>query len=126
MIWRMRHLIKPTDLNAANTLFGGQLMQWIDEAAAIYVMCQLDTKNVVTKTASFNFTAPARQGDVIEIGIEATEFKTTAIILHVVARNKDTKQVICDIPDMVFVSVDPTTGLKTPHGKTAIKELNED
>lgn len=126
MKWKMRHLIKPNNLNAANTLFGGQLMQWIDEAAAIYVMCQLETKHIVTKTASFNFTAPARQGDVIEIGMEATHFGTTSIVLHVIARNKDTKQVICDIPDMVFVSIDPITGQKTPHGKTVAKEIDED
>ena len=39
--------------------FGGSLLRWIDEEAAIYVMCQLDSKNVVTKFMSeINFVSP--------------------------------------------------------------------
>ena len=48
MIYHTRKLVKPEDLNASGTLFGGTLLRWIDEEAAIYVMCQLDNKNVVT------------------------------------------------------------------------------
>ena len=34
--WNLEHkLIKPEDLNAGHTLFGGQLLKWIDEEAAI-------------------------------------------------------------------------------------------
>ena len=29
------HLIRPVHLNGANRLFGGTLMQWIDEVAAV-------------------------------------------------------------------------------------------
>ena len=29
------HIIRPTDLNDAGRLFGGVLMQWIDEVAAL-------------------------------------------------------------------------------------------
>ena len=39
-------LIMPKDLNAANRLFGGQLMAWFDEAAALYVMSIAKTHNV--------------------------------------------------------------------------------
>ena len=38
-----RKLIKPEDLNSRGTLFGGRLLQWIDEEAAVYAMCQLET-----------------------------------------------------------------------------------
>jgi len=47
-----RKLIKPGDLNANNTLFGGALLKWIDEEAGIYAMTKLDTKQVVTKYIS--------------------------------------------------------------------------
>ena len=47
MIYHTRKLVKPEDLNAGGSLFGGTLLRWIDEEAAIYVMCQLDSKNVV-------------------------------------------------------------------------------
>ena len=49
MEFRTRKLIKPEDLNANNTLFGGKLLLWIDEEAAIFAMCKLDTKKLVTK-----------------------------------------------------------------------------
>ncbi len=125
MKYRSRKIIKPADLNAGNTLFGGAIMKFIDEEAAIYAMCQLDTKHIVTKTASFNFVSPAKQGDIIEIGVEPIKFGTTSLILHVIARNKDTKQILCELTDMVFVSVDPTTGRPKPHGKTEEK-INDD
>ena len=65
-----RKLIKPEDLNARNTLFGGALLRWIDEEAGIYAMTKLDSKNVVTKYISeIDFVSSAGQGDVIEIGL---------------------------------------------------------
>ena len=48
MQFRTRKLIKPEDLNAGGSLFGGQLLRWIDEEAAIYAMCQLDNNKVIT------------------------------------------------------------------------------
>ena len=35
MKYRTRKLIKPADLNSRGTLFGGSLLKWIDEEAAI-------------------------------------------------------------------------------------------
>lgn len=121
MIFRTRKLIKPEDLNAGNTLFGGRVLQWIDEEAAIYAMCQLDTKLIVTKLISeVNFVAPAHQGDVIDIGVDVVSFGKTSLTLKVVIRNKDTGLTICQIEKMVFVSVD-NEGKPTPHGKKSKK-----
>jgi len=36
MKFHTRKLIKPGDLNANNTLFGGTLLKWIDEEAGIF------------------------------------------------------------------------------------------
>ena len=47
-----RKWIKPEDLNPNGSLFGGTLLKWIDEEAAIYTVCQLDTKAIVTKYIS--------------------------------------------------------------------------
>jgi acyl-CoA hydrolase len=125
MKFRSRKLVKPEDLNAANTLFGGRCCAWIDEEAAIFAICQLDTTSIVTKTASFDFLAPARQGDIIEIGVEAVHFGRTSLRLHVVARNKNSKEVICELKDMTFVTVDPDTGRPIPHGKTEEKPSDD-
>ena len=65
MKYYTRKLIKPGDLNANNTLFGGALLMWIDQEAGIYAMTKLDTKQVVTKYISaIDFVNSAKQGDV--------------------------------------------------------------
>lgn len=121
MNFRTRKLIKPEDLNPRGTLFGGRILQWIDEEAAIYAMCQLDTKNIVTKLISeINFVSPAYQGDVIEIGVEPTNYGRTSLTLKVSVRNKETGNIIVEIERMVFVSLDEN-GVPTPHGKTQQK-----
>lgn len=107
MIYRTRKLIKPGDLNARGTLFGGQLLKWIDEEAAIYCMCQLDGKNIVTKIMSeIDFISSAKLGDVIEIGCELITLGTTSITIKCIVRNKDTQRVIIVIDKIVFVAVD--------------------
>ena len=44
-----RRLVLPNDLNYANSLFGGRALAWIDEEAAIFAICQLETNCLVTK-----------------------------------------------------------------------------
>jgi hypothetical protein len=67
MNFHTRKWVKPEDLNPNGTLFGGSLLRWIDEEAAIYAISQLDNQRVVTKFMSeINFVSSARQGDIIE------------------------------------------------------------
>jgi acyl-CoA hydrolase len=113
-----RKLIKPGDLNANNTLFGGALLKWIDEEAGIYAMTKLDTVKVVTKFISeINFVSSARQGDVIEIGLEFLAIGTTSITFKCAVRNIFTKKTILAIDKIVFVKVDHNER-PVPHGVT--------
>ncbi len=81
MNFHTRKWVKPEDLNPNGTLFGGSLLRWIDEEAAIYAIVQLGNQRVVTKYISeINFVSASRQGDIIELGITATEFGRTARI----------------------------------------------
>lgn len=122
MNYKTRKLIRPEDLNARGTLFGGAILKWIDEEAAIYAMCQLETKDIVTKVISeVNFMSPGYQGDIIEIGVEAKSIGRTSITLEVDVRNKDTEKSILKIDKIVFVSVDQE-GSPKPHGKTEVKK----
>ena len=62
-----RKLVKPDDLNHARSLFGGRLLQWADEAAVLYAMCQIGDKSVVTlKMSEVLFKNPAKNGDILE------------------------------------------------------------
>lgn len=124
MRYHTRKLIKPGDLNAHNTLFGGALLRWIDEEAAIYAMCRLDNKSIVTKYISeIDFISSAKQGDVIEIGLELTKLGRTSITLRCKVRNKFNKKSIINIERIVFVCVDEA-GKPKPHGKTLTDFLN--
>ena len=121
MYYRTRKLVKPGDLNPENTLFGGRLLEWIDEESAIYAVCQLETMRLRTKIiGEINFMAPAKAGDIIEIGVEAIKFGTTSITMKCEVRNKNTKQIILTIDKIVMVTVDENES-PTPHGKDAVR-----
>jgi acyl-CoA hydrolase len=118
MIFRTRKLITPGDLNARGTLFGGQVLKWIDEEAAIFTICQLGKRNIVTKAMSeINFVSSAKTGDIVEIGCDLVSFGNTSITIACEVRNKDTKQSIIRIDKIVFVLVDED-GKPIPHGIT--------
>lgn len=115
-----RKWIMPEDLNPNGSLFGGRLLSWIDAEAAIFSMCQLGhDRHLVTKFISeINFVSSAKQGEVVEMGMEVTKVGKTSITLHAVVRNLQTKEVIIDISDIVFVNLGPD-GKPVPHGKSA-------
>jgi acyl-CoA hydrolase len=118
MKFRTRKLVKPGDLNPRGTLFGGQLLKWIDEEAAVYCICQLGNKNIVTKLMSeINFVSQPKVGDIIEIGCENVAFGRTSITIRCEVRNKTSKDTIIKVERIVFVLLDEA-GRPTPHGKT--------
>jgi acyl-CoA hydrolase len=113
-----RKLIKPGDLNANNTLFGGALLRWIDEEAGIYAMTKLDSKQVVTKFISeIDFISSAKQGDVIEIGLQFKSIGRTSITFSCMVRNVFSKKTIIAIDTLVFVKIDENE-TPIPHGKS--------
>jgi len=125
MNFHTRKWVKPEDLNPNGTLFGGSLLRWIDEEAAIYAICQMDNQRVVTKFMSeINFVSSARQGDIIELGMTATHFGRTSITLRCEVRNKITRKSILTVEKMVFVNLDEN-GEPAPHGRTRIRYADE-
>lgn len=70
-----RKWVKPEDLNPNGTLFGGSLLKWIDEEAAIYAILQL---------GAFGRTALTPRCDV---------------------RNKITRKSLLTLDRMVFVNL---------------------
>jgi acyl-CoA hydrolase len=118
--FRTRKWVRPEDLNAHGTLFGGNLLRWIDEEATIYSIIQLGTRNVVTKYMSeIDFVSSARQGDVIEMGLQATAFGLTSLTMRAQVRNLITRQLILAVERVVFVSVD-SDGKPAAHGHSTI------
>ena len=125
MRFHTRKWVKPQDLNPNGTLFGGQLLAWIDEELALYSIIQLENSRVVTKSMSeINFRTSARQGDVIEIGIDVVKFGTSSLTLKCEVRNMMTRETIItiDATTMVNLGID---GKPKAHGKTEIEFVKD-
>ena len=125
MNFHTRKWVKPEDLNPNHSLFGGRLLQWIDEEAVIYAIVQLENPYVVTKFISeINFIKSPRQGDIIEIGIIATHFGNTSLTMRCEVRNMLTREPILNIDKLVFVNLD-INGIPKPHGKKYITFIKD-
>ena len=102
-----RKLIKPADLNKRGTLFGGTLLSWIDEEAAIFAFCQANSPHLVTKAMSeVNFVSPVMSGDIIEFGCELIGIGNTSISVKLEVRNKTTKKKVITVDKITFVNLD--------------------
>lgn len=120
MNFHSRKWVKPEDLNANQTLFGGSLLRWIDEEAAIYAIIQLGNERTVTKYMSeINFVSSARQGDIIEMGLAVVHWGRTSLTLKAVVRNVFTGEKIITIDKIVMVSLDEN-GEPKPHGYSTV------
>ena len=125
MRFHTRKWVKPEDLNPNGTLFGGKLLAWIDEELALYTIIQLENTRVVTKYMSeINFKSSARQGDIVEIGIDVVKFGNTSLILKCAVRNMMTREIIITIDQTTMVSLDEN-GKPKAHGKTQIEYVKD-
>lgn len=125
MRFHTRKWVKPEDLNPNGTLFGGQLLAWIDEELALYSIVQLENPKVVTKHMSeINFKSSARQGDIVEIGIDVVKFGNTSLVLKCEVRNMMTRETIITIDNTTMVNLGED-GKPKPHGKTQIEFVKD-
>ena len=115
MKYHTRKWVKPGDLNPNHSLFGGRLLEWIDEEAALYAIMQLDNPRVVTKSMS---------EDIIEIGREAVKFGHTSLTLRCKVRNTMTCHTIITIDKITMVALDEN-GHPTRHGKTEESDTSD-
>jgi acyl-CoA hydrolase len=125
MRFHTRKWVKPEDLNPNGTLFGGQLLAWIDEEAALYTIIQFENSKIVTKYISeINFMSSAVQGDIVELGIEVIKFGKTSVTLACEARNKMTRETILTVDHIVMVNLGKD-GKPKPHGKTEVEFVKD-
>ncbi|MCZ2259106.1 acyl-CoA thioesterase [Sporosarcina sp. G11-34] len=61
------HLVLPPDTNHLQTIFGGKVLSYIDEIAAITAMKHSKTAVVTASIDSVDFLSSARVGDVLEL-----------------------------------------------------------
>jgi len=125
MRFHTRKWVKPEDLNPNGSLFGGKLLAWLDEELALYSIIQLENPRIVTKHMSeINFRSSARQGDIIEIGIDVVKFGRSSLELKCEARNMMTRETIITIDSTVMVNLGED-GKPKAHGKTEIEYVKD-
>lgn len=115
-----RH-VKNEDLNAAGSLFGGRLMEWCDEAGALYAFGQMKTKKIVTlKVSEFIFKEPIKLGDILDFYAYTLKEGNTSLSLKLevirktIGKDMSSQEVLsCE---MVFVAIDDN-GRPTPWEK---------
>ena len=63
----MNQLVLPTHANALGTVFGGQIMAWIDVCAALSSMRHARMQCVTASMDAMDFLVPIRIGDVVRM-----------------------------------------------------------
>mgnify|MGYP001480123925 CR=1 FL=1 len=79
----IRVIMMPKDTNARGTIFGGVILSYIDQAAAVAAYKQ-SNKNFVTKAMNtVEFVAPVQLGDVVSFYASIVRFGTTSLTVKV-------------------------------------------
>ncbi len=80
------HLVLTGNLGVSGNLYGGQVMAWMDEAAAIYAMWATGGMKVVTRRFSeILFDHPVHAGERLEFDCGNPRCGTTSITFTVIA-----------------------------------------
>lgn len=121
-MFKARKFVMSEDINHNGTLFGGKVLSWVDEQAAIAASFLLGNNNTVTKIISnIDFKNSAKLGDMIEISIHFKKVGKTSISLSArVSRYHNLDASFCDeiltVDNIVFVCV--KEGIAIQHNMT--------
>jgi acyl-CoA hydrolase len=123
-VFASRNLVMYGDLNAAERLFGGELMRWLDEATGQLAALIMGTKEIVTKKfGEVVFDYPGKLGDSVEIWCRVESEGRTSLTLdaRVIVRGigGDMFHQICH-SSIVYVALD-AEGRPTPWKKRGRK-----
>lgn len=105
-----QHICLEKDVGAHGNLFGGIMMAWLDEAAAIKACMVAGTNRMVTAVADqIKFIQPVKVGDIVQFKGVVEKLGNTSITirLSVDAVDPETKSErhVCETK-MVFVKID--------------------
>lgn len=77
------HIVRPNHLNGANRLFGGILMQWIDEVAGIVAKRHAMTNVITASVDNLRFLKGAYQNEMVVIIGKLTWVGTSSMEVRV-------------------------------------------
>lgn len=102
-------LVQPSDTNYHGTIFGGTMMAYIDEVAAIAAMRHSRRPVVTASIDSIDFLAPVKMGHSIclEAIVTATGRTSMEIFVKVISENLQTgERVLTATSFLTFVALD--------------------
>ncbi|MBP1969758.1 acyl-CoA hydrolase [Virgibacillus natechei] len=108
--------VLPPDTNSHGTLFGGKLMAYIDDVAAIAAVRHSRKLVVTASTDSVDFLAPVKEGDSIclEAFVTWTHNTSMEVFIKAVTENLLTgERKVCTTAFTTFVAIDDE-GKPTP------------
>ena len=108
-ITEMTEYVLPQHANAYGTVFGGQIMAWVDLCAAICAQRHSGRPCVTAFVDDLLFEEPVRVGEVVQLRARVTATFRTSIEIEVVVRGEDThtrRQWPCVKSLVVFVAID--------------------
>jgi acyl-CoA thioesterase YciA len=112
------------DIGIHNNLFGGILMEWIDEAAAACATEYCYTPNMVTlRVGELLFKKPVKTGNHIRIYGEVIKLGNTSIDIKIEVRKYNLysgEETVECVTNTTFVRIDDD-GMPTPIGATIRK-----
>lgn len=105
----MTELVLPEHTNALGTIFGGQIMAWIDTAAAICAFRHCRTLCVTASMDALNFVNPVKLGHIVILKASINFTGKTSMEIGVRVTSEDPltgKQAHTASAYLTFVSVD--------------------
>ena len=102
------HIIKMSSLNGANRLFGGQLVQWIDEVAAVTARRHCG-KNVTTALIDqLQFRQPAYANNTVVLSGKLVHVGNSSMEIHVTTyvERLDGEKIRINDANVVMVAMD--------------------
>lgn len=106
------HFVKDFDLGQNGNLYGGRMLDWLDEAGALFVHRMFKDRCFVTwKIGETIFYKAVKNRSIVSIYVKNADIRTSSVGFDVVARVEG-EEVLAT--HMVFVCVDEKTGEKRP------------
>ncbi|PJZ49541.1 MULTISPECIES: acyl-CoA thioesterase [Leptospira] len=91
-----QHIVMSRDLNQHGFLFGGQMLAWIDEGCAMFVIEKIGYSNLVTVTMdNVIFKSPGLLGEIIQIFSKIEKVGKSSITIRsaAIAKNQKKKEI---------------------------------
>ncbi len=106
----MSQLVLPNDTNTLGNLMGGQLMHWMDIAAAMASMRHCNCPVVTASADNISFENPVKLGNLVTIEAKVTRAFNTSMEVYLKVHGEDIPTQFTYLSNeayMTFVALDP-------------------